>query len=366
MIPTHLTRREFLNTSAAALAATALAPQAIAAAATRPALPEPTASKLPRWRGFNLLEKFNADHSRPFVATDFEWIAELGFNFVRLPMSYRCWAEPGDWLKFKESELKQVDAAVEHGRQHGVHVNLNFHRAPGYCVNPPVEPLDLFADDKALDACAQHWALFARRYQGIPNRNLSFDLLNEPKDLPVDNYVRVVRRLVEAIRTEDPQRLIIADGLRYGNTPVPELAPLKVGQSTRGYAPFQLTHYRASWASGSDKWPVPTWPVKAGDKVTFDKARLQREQIEPWQKLAAQGVGVHVGEWGAYRYTPHTVTLAWMRDNLDLWRAAGWGWSLWNFRGDFGVLDSKRSDVTYEDWRGHKLDRQMLELLQAG
>ena len=33
--------------------------------------------------------------------------------------------------------------------------------------------------------------------------------------------------------------------------------------------------------------------------------------------------------------------------------------------GSFGVLDSDREDVAYEDWRGHKLDRAMLDLLQA-
>jgi endoglucanase len=53
-----------------------------------------------------------------------------------------------------------------------------------------------------------------------------------------------------------------------------------------------------------------------------------------------------------------------MKDVLGLWKEAGWGWSLWNFRGDFGVLDSKRKDVAYEELRGHKLDRQMLELLR--
>jgi hypothetical protein len=38
---------------------------------------------------------------------------------------------------------------------------------------------------------------------------------------------------------------------------------------------------------------------------------------------------------------------------------------MWNFRGSFGVLDSNRTDITYETWHGHKLDRAMLELVQA-
>ena len=70
-----------------------------------------------------------------------------------------------------------------------------------------------------------------------------------------------------------------------------------------------------------------------------------------------------VGEFGAYRFTPHPVALAWMRDCLENWKRAGWGWALWNFRGDFGVLDSNRPDVSYERWEGHLLDREMLELL---
>ena len=33
-------------------------------------------------------------------------------------------------------------------------------------------------------------------------------------------------------------------------------------------------------------------------------------------------------------------------------------------RGETGVMDSNRKDVEYEDWRGHKLDREMLDLLK--
>ncbi|MCS6906471.1 MAG: hypothetical protein RML93_01155 [Anaerolineales bacterium] len=42
---------------------------------------------------------------------------------------------------------------------------------------------------------------------------------------------------------------------------MPELVPFKVAQSTRGYEPLLLTHYQASWISGADQWPVPTWPI---------------------------------------------------------------------------------------------------------
>ncbi len=359
-----MNRREFLQTTAA-LAVSAASPNLVLGAAEKAAL---TARQLPRWRGFNLLEKFVKQRrgNPPFQETDLALMAEWGFNFARLPLSYLCWTEPDNWLSLREEELKHIDGVVELGRKHGVHINLNFHRAPGYCVNPPKEPLDLWKDEKALEACAFHWAHFAKRYQGIPNERLSFDLLNEPADLPQETYVRVVKRLVAAIRAEDPQRLIIVDGLRWGRDPVPGLAELGIAQSTRGYDPMEISHYQASWIHGSDKWPEPTWPLKRGERQTASKDTLRKERIQPWKQLEQQGVGVHVGEWGAFNKTPHAVALAWMRDCLDLWKEAGWGWSLWNFRGAFGVLDSQRADVKYEEFHGHQLDRAMLKVLQAG
>jgi endoglucanase len=355
-----MNRRQFLKE------ATAIAGSCCLASAARPeGEVEPTAAKLPRWRGFNLLEKFFAERSRPFVETDFAWMAEWGFNFARLPLSYRCWSDAGDWRRLREPALKEIDQAVEFGRRHRIHVNLNFHRAPGYCVNPPAEPLDLWKDEQALEACAYHWSHFARRYQGIGNTRLSFNLLNEPGKIPEESYVRVVRRLVEAIREHDAARLILADGLQWGTVPVRGLAELKIAQSTRGYDPMPVSHYKASWVKGAERWATPTWPLQEPNGQRWDKDRLRRQRIEPWQALERLGVGIHVGEWGAHQHTPHKVVLAWMRDSLDLWKEAGWGWALWNLRGNFGVLDSGRDDVAYESFRGHKLDRAMLELLRS-
>ena len=68
---------------------------------------------------------------------------------------------------------------------------------------------------------------------------------------------------------------------------------------------------------------------------------------------------------GVYLSGAHNVSLSWMSDLLTLWREAGWGWSMWNLRGRFGLIDSDRADVAYEDFRGHRLDRKMLTLLMA-
>ena len=88
------------------------------------------------------------------------------------------------------------------------------------------------------------------------------------------------------------------------------------------------------------------------------------DETLPWEKLAADGTFVMTGEFGVWKMTPHPVALEYLEDYLRHYKERGWGWSLWELRGAFGVMDSDRKDVEYEDWHGHKLDRRMLDLLR--
>lgn len=474
-------------------------------------LPAASASRLPPWRGVNFLNRFSFDWSnRPFIEQDFACVSSLGFNFVRLPLDYRTWTSGTRSGRYRESVLANLDDAIRWGHQHGVHVQLNLHRAPGYCVNSPAEKLNLWKDDAAQEAFVNQWSMFARRYRGIPSRFLSFNLLNEPAAVDEHTYSTVMRMAIDAIRQEDPNRLIVVDGLDYAHTPVWELVNDGVAQSLHQYQPFGLTHYKASWITGSDLWPVPQWPIQIlGDKLygsykndlckpfiihgdfetgaeiflgvavvssfleiqvqadgqtideyrlasgpgkgdwekvvynaewgiyqnifnreyrsnippgtteiaiipgegdwlslthirvaypdgssvriqptsmdwglapspvqihtnrtysveessQYNRDRLQRQLLDPWLELAKRGVGIMVGEWGVYYRTPHRVSLDWMQDNLALFREAGLGWALWEFRGSFGVLDSGRPDVSYETTPCGALDRLMLDQL---
>jgi endoglucanase len=297
-----------------------------------------------------------------------DFIAEWGFDFIRLPMDYRIWTRSSN--HFMETPLKEIDQLIEWAQRRGIHVNLCLHRAPGYCVNPPKDPFNLWVDDaggeKARQLFTQQWSMLAERYRNIPSWALSFNLVNEPPKISGELYARSVRSAINAIRQADPNRLIIADGSSYATRPVCELVPFQIAQSTRGYAPFALTHYRAGWIQGSDEWPTPTWPlqVQRSESSIFNRETLWADQVELWKKFGSQnGIGTHVGEWGAHNKTPHNVVLGWMQDCLHNWKLAGMGWALWNLRGSFGPLDSDRADVVYENCKGHKLDRKMLELL---
>lgn len=482
----------------------------------------PCASELPMWRGFNLQSMFYLDNARPYDEWTFDFMAEHGFDFARLPLDYRIWTKAARHID--DSKLKWLDQAVQWCMQRRLHVCICLHRAPGYTVAQPPEPADLFGEgmqsEAAREEFARQWGMFAQRYGHIPGGALSFNLVNEPAKVSGAVYAKVAKVAIEAIRQHDHDRLIIADGISWGTRPVRELLPLGVAQSTRGYAPFRLTHYGASWIGGNSSWPEPQWPLRTGytpflygsakpdwqsplilrgefaagtrltirvgkvsqrarlvvqadntavmdtwfrpgppnapewktakyeekygvwsadydrecsvvipvqartlrldlpegDWLTIPEVRIElpekvrdagnsvvvrptseswgerqgvleidgnghvragaqtpiefgcghlEREIGEWARFAANHhVGVMVGEWGAYKHTPHEHVLAWMGDCLRLWRRAGMGWALWELAGGFGVLDSGRKDVHYENWHGHQLDRRMLELLQ--
>lgn len=363
-------RKDFLKLSGGAITAASL-PSFITN--TNPQQVRPI-YKFPRYRGFNLTQKTGGnDPKRKFDEEDFEIMAEFGFDFARIPMSYWNWSSKDDWYKIDEDIMKDIDQVIDFGKQYNIHINLNFHRVPGYCINGRnLEPVDLFDDtpgnmQRALDGVVYHWRYFAKRYKGIPNNQLSFDLINEPpKNTNEVRYTEIVQAIVKGIREEDPERLIVVDGKDIGRNPLMSIADLVSVQSTRGYDPMSVSHYTATWVPNDEfeTFDFPTWPIKGDSGKLWDKEALREKLITRWQPLLDKGVSVHVGEWGCYNKTPHDVVLKWMRDILSLWKEVNWGYAMWNLKGDFGIINSNRADVKYEDYKGHKLDRKMLELLR--
>jgi endoglucanase len=366
---------------------TGLAMAGIAFTKDMKALKQDNANKLPKWKGFNLLDFFS-----PKVAADklftqeehFKWMHDWGFDFVRLPIAYPSYItfdrsrniKPEEVYNINQHAVDQIDSLVSMAHKYNMHVSLNLHRAPGYCINAGFyEPFNLWKDDAAQEAFYFHWNLWAKRYKNISSQKISFDLVNEPSmredmndqhsklgAVPGDVYRKVAKAAAEAIRKENPNHIVIADGNNVGNTVITEITDLNIAQSCRGYNPGFISHYKAPWANKDpEHMPEPKWPGQVGDK--YLSRELLEKYYQPWIDLAKSAVGVHCGECGCWNKTPHDVFLAWFTDVLDILSSNKIGFAVWNFFGDFGVLDSNRGDVNYLDWYGHKLDKKFLDLI---
>lgn len=322
--------------------------------------------------GFNVQWMVAWEPGRAPAAPDLralDFMARHGFNFVRVPTDYRFWTAEHDYLHPDERIFEHLDGYLRACQERGLHLSLNLHRAPGYCINRnDLEIHNLWTDAIAQQGFVHLWQTLAVRYAGVPGRDLSFDLLNEPPDpgqygLTRGGHAHLMRRAVAAIRAADPARAIVIDGLGGGHLALPELADLGVTHSGRGYQPMSVSHWGADWWDG---WRAgdPHYPGTRYGGVTWDREAL-RDFYAPWREVQATGTPVHIGEFGCYRDTPDADARRWFGDLLGLYREFGWGYALWEFQGPFGIVGHGRPGAHVERQGGYDVDVALLDLLKG-
>jgi len=318
-----------------------------------------------QWLFDDALEPVEADEK----ALDF--LVEHGFNFARIATNYMMWTDGTDYFHPDESVIGLIDGYIEACVSRNLHLSLNLHRAPGYCITgADREEHNLWTDQVAQDAFVFLWERWAERYSHVSAELLSFDLLNEPPALDLRGFTRdiheqLMRRTISAIRAIDPDRPIVLDGLDGGNLAMPELADLGTTHSTRGYQPYPVSHWGASWWDG---WKLGNKPSYPG--VLFEGKRWTRSDIvdvyDPWRAVEASGTPVHVGEFGCFEQTPNDDAIRWLTDLIGIFHEFGWGYALWNFDGPFGIMGHNRPGAKFVEMSGYPaVDIEVLNLLKT-
>ena len=215
-----------------------------------------------RWRGFNLQDGHWRDGWIEYSEDDFAFMKEFGFNFARLPLSYRRWlANPDDWESIAPEKLAFLDRGIALGRKYGIHLMVNLHRAPGYTVaGGKPEPASLWDSAEAERVFQKHWRFLAERYRDVPAECLSFNPVNEPPVIPEATYARVMTAVTDVIRAVTPDRFVVVDAMGGDRHPCVALfGRPDIGQSTRGYLPEEVSWWTAE-KEGRPQ-PLPQWPL---------------------------------------------------------------------------------------------------------
>jgi len=335
-------------------------------------------------RGINASEWFaqsSNDYSaartgRYIDAQDIAVMARLGFDHVRLsidPVPLEQWPRGKDG--FNADFVGRLDRAVDTMLTHGLAVIIDVHPEDSYKQR--------LSSDEGVDRLTMIWRRLAAHYATRDPELVFFEILNEPEVRDAYRWAGIQERLAAAIREVAPKNTLIATGPNYSDlADLLVMHPMGDGNviyNFHFYNPHQFTHQGAGW--GETWWSythgIPYPAPESGMQELLNQVpdaagryKLENYWLDHWDahrirllmdEAAAWGhennVPLTCNEFGAYRqYTDPVSRMNWIRDVRTALEADGIGWTMWDYRGGFGV-------VWKEDGQPARVDDGVVEAL---
>ncbi|MDG3039780.1 glycoside hydrolase family 5 protein [Roseicyclus marinus] len=263
------------------------------------------------------------DWGPPITFEDLVWIANQGFDTVRLPVRFS-----GHWDgRIDPQFLRRVDEVIAQARSVGLQVILDLHHFDGLMADP-VGQAPVF---HAI------WTELAQHYAGHDN-GLVFELLNEPRGaLGGERLHALYAAIIPEIRRHNPERWIILGG---GNSnDLNELAALpipdgRIALTFHYYEPYVFTHQQAEW--------IDIWFPASGWGTAEDVAAVRAD----FDRIPDLGAPIFLGEFGVYERADPVSRMHWTRVVREAAEARGIAWCHWAYRAGFDIVDARTGDWT--------------------
>jgi len=312
--------------------------------------------------------------NRYIDADDIALMAKIGFDNVRLSVDAAPLEAGARGLNTEF--LARLDTAVDTMLADGLAVEIDIHPESSY-----KEKVRTTTD--GVDRFTMLWRRLAAHYATRDPERVFFEIMNEPEVSDPYRWAGIQARVAGAIREAAPKNTIIATGPNYsGIADLLTQNPLADGNviyNFHFYEPHEFTHQGAGWGSA---WWIYTHniPYPADEKSMAaslaqvpdpayryalehywldhwdsHRIKLQIDAAAAWGQ--AHGVPLICNEFGVYReHADEQSRMNWIRDVRTALEADNIGWTMWDYRGNFGV-------VWKEDGQPAKVDDKVVEAL---
>ncbi len=239
---------------------------------------------------------------------DFDNMAALGMNVVRLPFWYLNVENPDGTLR--SDAFTKLDWAVSEAWKRCIYTVIDLHGAPGGQSSSSDTGIggsnQLWSDMSDQAHTAAVWKEVAQHYVGN-SAVAGYDLLNEPSGSP-DNQTRLdfQNTLYQAVRGVDPDHMIFIEAIWHW----PDMPP----PSMYGWTNVVYEFHSYDW--DSNLTPLDD----ASQKSTADS------QVTDFQSHQTFNVPAFLGEFNVFQYAD-----AWEYTTRQ-WSNNGISWAMWSWR----------------------------------
>ncbi|RQW03786.1 glycoside hydrolase family 5 protein, partial [candidate division KSB1 bacterium] len=147
-----------------------------------------------------------AEREQYMQARDFEKIAEMGFDHVRLPIDEeQMWDEEGNR---QDEAFRLLHNAIDWSFANNLRVIVDLHVLRSHHFNRP-DNRQLWEDPSAQQGFIRFWQQLSAELSRYPNDKLAYEPLNEAVSDNPDDWNKLINWVIAEIRKLEPERTII-------------------------------------------------------------------------------------------------------------------------------------------------------------
>jgi endoglucanase len=154
----------------------------------------------------NLPGVYDRDYTYPTHA-EVDYFVSRKLNLIRLPFRWER-LQPVLGADFDPDELARLQGFVDYATQRGASVLIDPHNYARYYGS-------VIGQGPSSEDFAAFWDRLAARFSDNPK--VLFGLMNEPHDLPIDDWLTAANAAIAAIRNAGANNLILVPGINYSN-----------------------------------------------------------------------------------------------------------------------------------------------------
>ena len=335
-------------------------------------------NEVPFSKGVNLTEWFQAgsasqiDFSK-FTFEDVKDIKSLGVDVIRLPINLHAMTKGAPNYELEPLFLFFLDEVVDWAEEIEIYLILDNHTFdPGTATDPNIG-----------DILNPVWENMAKHYKDR-SKYVLYEILNEPHGISNSTWSSIQGEVISTIRAVDTTHTIIVGASDYNSFRslkfLPEYADSNLIYTFHFYDPFVVTHQGATWTNPSlaNLSNIP-FPYNATDMPEIPRELVgtwvegafnnySNEGNAAWIKNAldiaidfseTRGVPIFCGEFGVYIPNSDNQTrVNWYDIVANYLTEHQISWTIWDYRGGFGVYEQGGNDLF-----DHDLNIPLLEVL---
>lgn len=293
---------------------------------------------------------------------DFDAIAAMGFDFVRLPVDEEHLYDEN--FNRDTAGFRLMHNAIKWALEDSMNIVVDLHVVRSHHFNSENEhPNTLFTDPKSQEKFVAIWQDMQKDLAQYPTDRVAYEIMNEPVAPSCEDWNKLIAKTVAALREKEQDRTLIIGSNRwqipytFDSLRVPE-NDKHIVLSFHFYEPSLVTHHQAPWTEYKfykGKINYPGVPVDSAELAKlsgkdsaliasmnekYDKEVMYQHMKKAIDKADELGLHLYCGEYGAYPYFIDKETrLRWYNDISSIFNEYGIANCHWCYKGDFPIVN---------------------------